>query len=472
MRNESKVGWWILLMNLAVSAAVAQDLFESSQSGDHKDNERNVFTLGGFIRSSVYIGKSPEEKNPYIQSAASQVGLQLHAKSGAWANGKVDIRFNHGSEFRQSISAIDIREAYVDFTSGPVGVKIGKLISPWGKATAFNPTDMVTPLDPTVRSPDKDDIYLGTWALEGQLVLGTSMKVTCTWKPLFNSSVLLIDPIPQPDYVNFLEVKNPGLELKEGSYGIKFDLHSRPIDVSVYWFEGYQPWPGIGIHSFEIDSSTLEPIALNLQEYPFRIYMAGIDFSIPMGPVIIRAEGAFQHTILNTEEFEYLPLPDLSYTAEAEWSDLQNTLIAGYYGKYIFDYIPSVACPSLSVNQDQLFLLIQQGYPPTPETIDGAIREQLKAFNRLYTYQLEKNYHSVFFIWKGSYWHEKVELTVPLIYYITTGEWVLQPMITYAPTDGARITLGLNNLRGPDKSLYHLVGPVLNAGFLSMKLTF
>jgi len=472
MRQMLKLSWWIVVMFLGITSAFSQSLFESSLSGNHENFVNNSISLGGFIRSVTYVANTPDDEIKYLQGVYVQGALLLNGKAGEWATGKAEIRFKYGNEFQESISEMEIREAYVDLSAGPAGLRAGKLISPWGKGTVFNPVEKITPLDPTVRSPDKDDIFLGVWALQGRINLGSSMKLTGTWKPLYQSSVLLIDPVPMPDYLFFLDPVFPGVELKEGSYGINYDLHSQAIDASLYWFDGYHHWPGIGFDSFVIDSSTMEPIALSIMEHAYRIRMLGMDFSIPVGSWILRAEGVWQQSTKPHEEHEYVPYPELSYTAEVERSGSHATWLAGYYGKYILDYSSSVAEPSLSAGQEQFLQLMQLGMPLTNETIDGLINEQVSAFNRLYNYQLEKIYHTIFLVWNGNFWHDRLELSMPVIYNITTEEWIVQPGISYTPDDGIKISMGFSGLYGPENSLYDMVGPVLNAGYLSIKLTF
>ncbi len=346
------------------------------------------------------------------------------------------------------------------------------MITPWGKGTVFNPTEKITPLDPTVRSPNEDDMRLGFWGLQGSLNMGPLMKLTGTWKPIYQSSVLLIDPVPMPDYVNFLESDFPGVELKDGSYGLNFDLHAPAIDLSAYWFDGYNHWPGIAFDSFELDSISMQPKALNIYEKAYKIRSLGLDLSVPVGSWILRAEWAWQQTLESRNTQEYLPFPELSYTIEIERSSSYLTWIAGYYGKYILEYESPSGNPSLSSGEDQFAQMIQSGYPVTQEQIDEAIRNQIGAFNRLYNYQLEEFYHSAFLILKGSVWQDRLEFTLPLIYNVTTEEWIVQPGISWLPYDGIRVSAGYSGLYGPESSLYDLVGPVLNAGYLSIKLSF
>lgn len=398
--------------------------------------------------------------------------MKISATAGKYASGKAEVRFRYGSEFQQSINETEIREAYVDLSAGPAGIKAGKLITPWGKGTLFNPVDRITPLDPTVRSPEEDDRYLGAWAMQGRISLGQNMKLTATWKPLYQPGVLLIDPVPMPSYVQFLEPEYPGLRLEEGSYGIHYDIRSRTIDLAFYWYDGYTPRTGIRFDSFIADSLTMQPVALNLMEKAYRIRMAGADFSVPLGSWIVRAEGAWSRSATEHGRAEYLPFPEFSYTAEIERAISHGTLLAGYFGKHIMDYAASAAEPSLEADQEQFFQLIQSGLPVTGAMIDEVITGQIGAFNRLYNVQLEKTYHTVFLLWEGRFLYERLEIRVPLIYNVTTGEWIFQPGLSYAPADGIRISAGFNAFYGPEGSLVDLAGQVLNAAHLTLKLTF
>ena len=170
-----RVGVFLLVFIWSTSPAFSQGLFESSTSDSQGSENLLPVSIGGFIRSVGYIGKTPTGESPYFQSAYGQVGLQLGVKAGSWAFAKADIRFRYGTEWQENVSEFDIREAYVDLYTGPLSFKFGKIITPWGKGTVFNPTEKITPLDPTVRSPDEDDMRLGFWGLQGSLNMGPLM---------------------------------------------------------------------------------------------------------------------------------------------------------------------------------------------------------------------------------------------------------------------------------------------------------
>jgi hypothetical protein len=461
-----------VLLLFIISTATGQGLFESNLLENPVEQGRDNLSIGGFLRSALYLGNTPLEEDPYLQSAYGQVGLLLKAKAGTRASAVADIRFRVGTEWQEPVSEMEIREAYVDLQTGPVGIRMGKLISPWGKGTLFNPANKLTPIDPTKRSPDTDDMNLGIWALQGNVRIGAFLNLTGTWNPLYRPGKLLIDPIPMPGYVTFLEPDYPEVILKEGNYGLRMDLHAPILDAALYWFDGYHGWPGIAFDSFEMDSLSMEPTAMNIYEKAYRIRMAGADISIPVGSWIFRAEGAWFQTAENHDGMEYLPFPELSYTAEIERSSSWLTTIAGYYGKYIMDFTPARADPVLSAEQGQLLPLMQGESILTSELVDAMVWEQVAAFNRLYNYQLEEFYHSAFLVFKADFLHSILEVSFPVIYNMTTEEWTTQPSISWAPADGLHLKTGFNGFWGGNNSLYNMVGPLLNAGFISMTLTF
>jgi hypothetical protein len=200
--------------------------------------------------------------------------------------------------------------------------------------------------------------------------------------------------------------------------------------------------------------------------------MAGADFSIPLGAWIIRAEGAWMAPAEERGSKEYLPFPELSYAGEIEVGASWMTLIAGYHGKYILEYADPEAEPSLSSGPAQFVPLMEAGIPITGALVNEAVKKQIGAFNRLYNYQLEEFYHSTYLVLKGNFLHDALELELPVVYNITTEEWVLQPSLSWIPADGIKIKAGYHGFFGPSESLFDSVGPALNAGYLAMTLSF
>lgn len=449
----------------------SQSLFESSLQNTHEINVSNSLSLGGFIRSVTYLGKTPAEEIPYLQSCYGQAGLIMDVKAGRIGSARAELRYRYGTEFESKISEWDLREAYIDITAGPVDFRIGKQIISWGKGTVFNPTQRLTPLDPLVRSPDQDDLKLGNWALGTGITLGIKSKLSGYWLPVYAPSRLLIEPVPMPDYITFADPGYPDVKLKNGSYGLKYDLFLGALDASVSWFDGFNHLPGIAFRNAMFDSVTLAPDNIVLAEEAYRAKMLGLDFAIPAGSWIFRFEGAWQHTNGYPEK-EYIPFPELSYEAEIEWTGSNLTVVAGYYGKYILDYAASGRDPELSISNDDLAGIINSGITVTPDMLNSEITGRISAFNRLYNYQMEEIYHNGFVVIKSNFFHNFLELELPAVYNFTTDEWTLRPSITCKPADGIHIKAGYEGYIGPASSLYDMIGPVLNSGFLSVKIMF
>jgi hypothetical protein len=189
----------------------------------------------------------------------------------------------------------------------------------------------------------------------------------------------------------------------------------------------------------------MQPELLQLLEHPYRIRMAGLDFSLPLGSWIIRTEGAWQESTGDRTSNEHIPFPELAYAAEIERSLGNFDLVAGYYGKYIMDYEDPVFPPSLSPDAESLHGLINGQGTFTPALFDDLVRNQIASFNRLYNYQLEPQYHSAFVVISGQFFYDILECAVPLIYNFTTEEWMVQPRISYRPADGVEVSVGFSD---------------------------
>ncbi|MBN1132659.1 MAG: hypothetical protein JXA39_06275 [Bacteroidales bacterium] len=467
MKNIS-VGLCMIFFSISL---FPQGVFESSLSNTHEINVSSLLSMGGFIRSATYIARTPVEEALYLQSCYGQAGLKMSAPLGEHVSASSDIRFRYGTEFSKTIHEFELREAYVDLFVGPLGFRFGKQIVSWGKGTVYNPTQRITPIDPLYRSPDRDDMKLGNWAIMTNLNLGSKTKFSGYWLPVYKPSVLLIEPVPMPDYIRFQTDAFPDARLKNGSYGLKYELFLNQFDASFSWFDGYSHWPGITYLSAVFDTITYEPAEIGLAEKAYNIQALGLDFAIPFGSWIFRFEGAWQTTQAYDEK-EYIPYPELAYTAELERTGTNLNMMAGYYGKYITDFASLERSPELTFDSNMLIELLQAGITVTPEIIDNEIASRIKSFNRLYNYQTEEFYQSALAVLTGNFFYEKLELSLPVIYNFTTEEWTIRPALTYKPYDGIHLQAGYEGYYGPEGSLYDLIGPVLNSGFMAVKVIF
>jgi hypothetical protein len=108
----------------------------------------------------------------------------------------------------------------------------------------------------------------------------------------------------------------------------------------------------------------------------------------------------------------------------------------------------------------------------TGALVNEAVKSQIGAFNRLYNYQLEELYHTAFLVTRGSFFYDQLEFELPVIWHITTQEWIVQPSVSWMPADGIKLKAGYQGYFGPSGGLLDLVGPTLNAGYLALTYMF
>jgi len=449
-----------------------QGLFESAQENEDK-TEAKANPIGGFIRSAMYIGSTTDEDVPYLQSIFGQLAITSDIELGKYGSAYADLRFRYGNEFQQDVSELDLREAYVDLFCGPLNLRSGKQIVSWGSTSFLNPSDQFSPKNPIVRSPDPDDMKIGTWSMNAKLSISGSSSLQILWMPLYQSSVLLTEPFTFPGYIEFTDPDWPAPEIRNSSFGFLYDLRSSILDGSLSYYNGFRNNPKFTLKSASFNQSTFAPDQIELYQEPYRIHSAGLNLSVPLGSYIFRTELAWMAPVDEAEENIYLPFSEISYIGEIEQTGANVTFIAGYYGKYILSFkAPTVEPSGITGSFPDLTTLIPPGEPVTPELIDGIIASQIDAFDRLYDYQLEEFYHSVYASLTINLLTDALTLELPGMYNITTKELMLSPGISYSVTDGLIIKAGYSYLKGEENTLYNMVGPILNAGYLSFKVLF
>ena len=159
---------WILLLGmLSVWAGElpAQSLFEDATSGGSE--KAGALDLGGYLRSTLYVGRAQNPEDGQIKSGYGEFSLKLKADKKGFGTAFADLRVREGQEFDSRVSEVNLREAYVDVYSGRFDFRVGHQVVVWGRADGMNPTDNITPKDMLARSPDEDDRRLASRPVRG-----------------------------------------------------------------------------------------------------------------------------------------------------------------------------------------------------------------------------------------------------------------------------------------------------------------
>jgi hypothetical protein len=459
------------LLLFSASLCHGQGLFEQAQLSDDANGNKG-YNLHGFVRSAIYAGTDPDDSKIYTQSLYSHFGLSANIKAGEYGSAFAEFRTRNGYEFDEKFTSFELREGYTDLYVGPLDIRAGKQIISWGASSFINPSDQFSPEDQTFRSPERDDLRMGTWALRTNLLLGPSSMLQLLWLPVYQPSVLLIKPFRFSEYIALREYNNYSPNISESSFGFKYGLISSLLDMELSYFNGYRNSPSVTMDSLQLNLSTFQPEELLLGQVPYRIHSAGLSLTIPAGSYLFRTEGGWLQPFGNHANATH-PFSELSYVLEIERSGSNGTVIAGYYGKYILEFeAPESDLSLLTEANPDLAALFPPGAIPDPGMIQEVVSGQIVGFNRLYNYQEEEFYHAVYASATVSLFHELIDLEFPGMYNFTAGELTFMPSLKINVADGLTFKAGAYCLCGKESSLFEMIGPALNAGYALIELSF
>ena len=77
------------------------------------------FTLNGYARGDVFIGRVPGQNAGMIQADYGELSLQLRTAKSVWGDGFADARIRYGLQGNQQGTFVDLREAYANAYIGP-----------------------------------------------------------------------------------------------------------------------------------------------------------------------------------------------------------------------------------------------------------------------------------------------------------------------------------------------------------------
>ena len=427
--------------------------------------------LGGFVRGGFYTWIDKADDKLYVPSAFSDVGLKLETGNGQNFRTFADLRFRYGTEFQEPVTKFDVREAWVGVNGKKWNLDVGQKIIKWGRCDFTNPTSKLSPQDMVLRSPDREDMNMGNLLASADYSPWEKVNFEAVIIPFYRASVLIIDPIPLPDYVVINEINSLQTDKELFSYGLKADFRFQMFDWSLSWFNGSDPMPGIALTTFSLDLSQAVPVLyLELSEKPYKNRVLGIDFETSAGPLGIRGEAAWSDPVLSYETNEYVPLPEIKYAAGLDWATGIWRFTGEYSGKYIIDFIPAEVDPIIGTGFDFSQMAAMFAIPEfDPEAY---VKQQVASFNRLYNYQLYEYYHSAGLRVEAEMLYGRFLPSVFSIYNFTSRELLIIPEIKIKPADGLAITVGAEIYSGTKDSLFDLVDDFMNGAYVSLRVDF
>lgn len=194
-------------------------------------------------------------------------------------------------------TGIELREAYLEYTSDYWDFRLGRQIIIWGNADGMQITDIISPPDYTeFLARDFDDIRMPVDALKFR-ILTSLLDWEFIWIPIFKPAVLpqgdnpWAIPMEYPEGMNitFEQTVLPEKEFKNSEFAGKVSIYLSGIDFSLSAAYMWDDLPTL--HKTIITDTT--PANLIITPEHHRISFVGLDFSKPIKDFVLRGEAAF-----------------------------------------------------------------------------------------------------------------------------------------------------------------------------------
>ncbi len=367
-------------------------------------------SINGYVRN--YTGVLLNEENEYsiIQNT---VDMDLvHSKDRIYFKANPYIY-----QFSDTQTEIDLREAYMDIYFDKVDVRIGKQQIIWGKAEGVFITDIVSPKD--LREfllPDFDEIRIGVTALKADYYFGNhSFEVV--WLPVFTATRMPDEnsiwrpqtdfPI-QPEFDHSYRKVEGSLENSE--IFAKYSALTRAIDFEIMAGYAWDDDPTMHI-SKTLDPQTMQLSSLIVTPRHHRLTIGGGSFSSPIGPFVLRGEGAY------------------------------------YNGKYFNTADP--AATDAVVEKDYLHYLLGLDYTFWDINLSGQfIQQAILDYEDLIEQDEFEN--TLTFLARRDFLRETLKLELFMYIGLNNSDALIRPRVYYDLTDGFEILLGANFFVGKE----------------------
>lgn len=442
------------------STVFAQSLFDTVGRSNYPDSYR----IRGFARTGFFVNHLAD--NPELSNGFSDLALQLTAEDGTSYKAYADIRFRYGLEFGNTASNLSINEAYISWYNKWMEISAGQQIIKWSRSDFFPVQNRMNARDDLYRTFDDSDRDLGNIVLSLNIYPLPELSLELLYLPFERSSTLSSEVMDLPDIVNIVKSQdlNPGKS--NGSWAINMGLNFRNIDIGFNCYLGVNPMPMIYYDTLILhleDGDQPTELLLNSELYTISMFSTNIEFIL--GKTILRGDLTYLNTDRTGPLADYIPFSELIWTAGIQPSLGNLSLLIEYQGKTIPGFTEADSEPAFPEE-----ILIPPDVPPI--LIQDAIARQVSSFNRLYNYQLNKMNHSLGIRFSYDNIISIVNPELNVIYNITTGDIMINPIIKIKTTDNFLVIVGSDIYSGSDNSLYEMLKPSLTSIYAGLKVNF
>ncbi len=232
-----------------------------------------------------------------------------------------------------SHTGFELREAYLDYHDTHWSMRAGRQLILWGVADAVRITDLIAPMDYTeFLAQDYDDIRMPVNALRLGF-FNEKVRLDLVAVPTFTPFRLPIDTSNPwsvlPEGVVWQGGNQPALRLSNVEYGGRMSFTLPSLDFSLSALHTWGKMPVIS-YAQGVKGLVATP-------HYYRMGVLGIDFSKPLGLVVLRGEGA----CLLDKHFSYRT--DAQMTPQQGFTSLSGLIGVDWYAPHQWTVMAQVS---------------------------------------------------------------------------------------------------------------------------------
>lgn len=234
------------------------------------DISAQTYEIRGSLREWIKVfTESPNELD------LSETRLKLELLSTLGENSAFRVKSYYIYDGLNKKGIWDFQEAYIDYYSSFLDVRLGRQVIAWGKADEINPTDILNPQNLSNLSEEKGIRKIGLLALKTEWKF-SDFILEGIWKPEFDNmkfppldsrwaffTIPGLEELPEPEY--------PSHRLQDTEWAFKLSRTVSQFDFSISYFDG---WDNIATPVFTFNPGS-QQIQLDKMKF-FRTKMIGL----------------------------------------------------------------------------------------------------------------------------------------------------------------------------------------------------
>lgn len=308
--------------------------------------QENTMSISGYVRNYTGLMTNDMDQFSIVQNTLNLNFERRGEKTAFKANPYLYQYFDKAPE-------IGLREIYMDYYADKLDIRIGKQQIIWGKAEGVFITDLISPKDLSeFLLRDFEEIRTGVTSVKINYHSGMH-TLEGVWVPVFTPTIMpasgsLWAPVmtfPMTPIWDYSAI-NKGFSISNSDVFVRYSLMASAFDLELVGGRFMYDDPALHLtRKFDPVSKQLQSLTVRPEYH--RVNMAGGSFSLPIGEMVIRGEGAcydgrYFQTSAPARTDATIAKNNLHYMAGLDFSLAGIKLSTQFIQERILDYEPGI----------------------------------------------------------------------------------------------------------------------------------